>query len=469
MTQRGCSRIDYVIQKQPLTFMIRFIFMAMWALFACASMSQPIDSTSINRAAALTPSNCANITTQWYAAGQIPSGYYKSNADSQCYPIPSCAGGTAWNGSSQACLSVCTGGTYWNGASCVCPAGQVWSSWLNQCGVPPADPITSQSSTSITSGSAVSVSVTALNSEFTQLSCRGSDSFTQNISPPSSGSTLFWLVNVGTVSCSLYVSNSFGSKQVNLPAIAVAPRCPAGASMENGLCLYPCPSTIWMLNGAKAVYLNTYSPAFAAPNGNPHCIYLKQEGDRHAAAFDRVVGKAVDWFTLWGEYKDGWWWRLTFKGYVPVYSNNLVVQGAQCSNRPHLYEQLGYEPGTCYPSGSGNMGRMCFIDTDPASPLGTIARKRGMTRVVGGGSPSWGNFAGKYNGTWDGYLYGDPVIGYWPGMGPGMGTIYGSRVEVHQIGFPYNCSQGGISDYATYGGVTPLPDPGTLYGDTGNQ
>jgi hypothetical protein len=179
--------------------------------------------------------------------------------------------------------------------------------------------------------------------------------------------------------------------------------------MVNGICLYSCPGTIWLQNGATAANLATDSPVFASPNGSPHCLYVMQGGDRHSGVFDRVVGKAVDWFPLFQEYKDAAGsWRLRANGWVPVYSNNLSVQGTQCSNRPGDFKEYGYIPGTCYGGGDGNFDKMCMIDTDPNSPLGVAARAKNLTRVVGGGQWNWGNFQNRYNNTFDGNFDGTP-------------------------------------------------------------
>jgi len=130
-------------------------------IFICLagiSFAQTSDSTSVAGAGALTPSNCRNLAGTWYAAGQVPPGYYKQTASPyDCKPIPACpgnqffntgaescqcssgtswdaaygtchtpcGGGTAWNGAS--CASICAGGQVWNGASCACPTGSNWN------------------------------------------------------------------------------------------------------------------------------------------------------------------------------------------------------------------------------------------------------------------------------------------------------------------------------------------------------
>lgn len=93
------------------------------------------DSTSIKGASALTNSNCPNLNDAWYGAGQVPSGYYKANGDGNCYPIPACPGGTAWNGTSQTCASICAAGTSWNGSTCAttCTGGMVWNGASCSC------------------------------------------------------------------------------------------------------------------------------------------------------------------------------------------------------------------------------------------------------------------------------------------------------------------------------------------------
>lgn len=67
-----------------------------------AAQSKP-DSTQQSAQGPLTPSNCPNVTYQWYAAGTVPAGYYKANADGNCYAIPSCTYG--WDSSAQTCAS----------------------------------------------------------------------------------------------------------------------------------------------------------------------------------------------------------------------------------------------------------------------------------------------------------------------------------------------------------------------------
>lgn len=108
------------------------------------AQSKP-DSTQATAVGALPPSNCPNIQTQWYAAGVVPSGYYKqANPPYSCLPIPACAGnqvfstgsescgcpaGTTWNSGYNTCHTPCAGGTAWNGSSCanICPGGTSWN------------------------------------------------------------------------------------------------------------------------------------------------------------------------------------------------------------------------------------------------------------------------------------------------------------------------------------------------------
>lgn len=81
------------------------------------------DSEAVTGAPAQPASNCPNIDTQWYGAGVVPPGYYKSNSDGNCYPISACDAGTTWSSTTQTCVSVCSSNTVWLGSSCGCPAG----------------------------------------------------------------------------------------------------------------------------------------------------------------------------------------------------------------------------------------------------------------------------------------------------------------------------------------------------------
>lgn len=113
--------------------------------FAVPAGAQTRDSTQVGGASLLTPSYCQNLAGTWYAAGQVPGGYYKQpSAPYECRPIPACPGnqyfntgaescqcpaGTAWDSAYGTCHAPCGGGTAWNGASCasICPAGTAWN------------------------------------------------------------------------------------------------------------------------------------------------------------------------------------------------------------------------------------------------------------------------------------------------------------------------------------------------------
>lgn len=208
--------------------------------------------------------------------------------------------------------------------------------------------------------------------------------------------------------------------------------------------LYSCPATItaggpdrWD-HTIAVLSLKDANPSGKTPDGHAYCLYeANVGGDRMAGVFDRVVGKAVDYYPLFKDVKNaskGWGitqlqnWRnsaaansaadpnysihmensgalpygssdseLVFQGYEPVYAgSDNKIQGAYCSNRwSSSAREYGFYPGTCYKDGSGNFKPMCLIDTAPDTMLGTMARQNGVTRVHAGGDVSpmyWRNW-----------------------------------------------------------------------------
>lgn len=224
-----------------------------WSAFA--EVAKP-DSTQLTPAPPLQPSNCPNITWQWYAAGSVPAGYYKANSDGNCYPIPSCSsnqewsggsqvcacpagtswdsaystchapcgGGTAWNGSTCAsicsagtawngssCGSLCSGGQSWNGSACACPAGQAWNG--SSCGYAPAFTGFSVSPTAVNVGSnyGVSWSTSGSGPVTVTMNCSGATSASYTLSPSAGGSGVVTATAPGTTNCLASAASPWGS------------------------------------------------------------------------------------------------------------------------------------------------------------------------------------------------------------------------------------------------------------------
>jgi len=226
------------------------------------------DSSLASPQGPLAPSNCPNITTQWYASGSVPSGYYKSNSDGNCYPIPACASNQVWSGASQtcgcpsgsawdsgygtchspcasgttwngsSCVSVCSGGQAWNGSVCVCPSGTNWNG--STCGTPPAFTNFSASPTTATIGSSNYVLSWSTSGSPTSgsVSCSGSNGGSFSLSPVASGSGTIGASNPGSTTCTGTVSNSYGTS--SSPALSLTAVCPSGTSWNGSSCASVC-------------------------------------------------------------------------------------------------------------------------------------------------------------------------------------------------------------------------------------
>ena len=156
-----------------------------------------------------------------------------------------------------------------------------------------------------------------------------------------------------------------------------------------------CPANIWVTSSNVSIPLTVPNPTDKLPNGDAYCLYSKVSGDRYAGAFDRVTGKAVDFFPVFKEVlghasSDTTNSSFAFKGYEPRYSTNLHIQGAYCSNNLSDPAEKGYYPGTCKTGGHGSFEPMCFVDMDPNSSLGLIMAGQGIgLRMQDGGSLHW--------------------------------------------------------------------------------
>lgn len=228
--------------------LVRALMLALVATVAFAgagtAMAGGLDSTDVNRAGALPNSNCTNLSGTWYAVGEVPPGYYKSNGDGNCYPIPACPGGTAWNGGSQTCQSICYGGQSWNGSACVCPSGQLWNG--SQCGTKPTASV-ARSVAGVTVGQSVSVSWSTGNSTSRSLSCSGAGTYSASVA--ASGSVSVALPRSGTMTCTLSAANSWGTTTASTSATA---SCVSGTAWNGSSCVSVCASgTTW--NGSTCV------------------------------------------------------------------------------------------------------------------------------------------------------------------------------------------------------------------------
>ena len=228
--------------------------------------AQVRDSTNVLGAGALPLSNCTNISGAWYAAGQVPAGYYKQTASPYyCKPIPACAGnqvfstssetcgcpagttwdasygtchaacsaGTAWNGSS--CASICSGGQTWNGSTCACPAGQVWNG--TTCGAVPVISGFSMSPATQTVGSNYTLAWNVSGASSLGLTCTGATSMTGSLSPLTSGSGTIAASAPGTTTCTVKATNAYGSSTA---ADSSTASCAAGTTWNGSSCVSSC-------------------------------------------------------------------------------------------------------------------------------------------------------------------------------------------------------------------------------------
>lgn len=262
-----------------------FAVFALALVFAAGGVHAQLkpDSTQVTAQGPLTPSNCPNITTQWYASGSVPAGYYKSNADGNCYPIPACpsnqvwnkasqvcacssgtswdssystchvacGGGTSWNGSicasscspgtawnGSTCASLCTGGQAWNGSACTCPVGTTWNG--STCGTPPAFTGFSASPTTQTIGSGDYILSWSASGSPTSgsVSCTGANGGSFALSPASGGSGKILVSAPGTTNCTGTLVNSYGS--TTSTSLVLTASCPGGTSWSNLSCSSLC-------------------------------------------------------------------------------------------------------------------------------------------------------------------------------------------------------------------------------------
>jgi hypothetical protein len=218
-----------------------------------ASVAHAVDSTSINAAGALPTSNCPNLNDRWYSGGDIPNGYYKSNANGMCYPVPACGSGTAWDGGSQSCVSICRGGQFWNGSSCVCPTGNVWNG--SSCGVPPYFTNFTVQPASVVVGSSYSVnwSVGGSPGASTSMNCSGANPAAYALYPETNGSGTLPAPKAGNTTCTASVSNPWGSSSASTGTLIAA--CPGGTVWNGSSCVVAVVPPQATLEG-RTVYLN---------------------------------------------------------------------------------------------------------------------------------------------------------------------------------------------------------------------
>ena len=231
-----------------------------------AAHAQVRDSTNVLGASALPLSNCTNISGTWYAAGQVPAGYYKQTVSPyDCKPIPACAGnqvfstssetcgcpagttwdasygtchaacsaGTAWNGSS--CASICSGGQTWNGSTCACPAGQAWNG--TTCGAIPVISGFSMSPATQTVGSNYTLAWNVSGASSLSFTCTGATSMTGALSPLTSGSGTIAASAPGTTTCTVKATNAYGSSTA---ADSSTASCAAGTTWNGSSCASVC-------------------------------------------------------------------------------------------------------------------------------------------------------------------------------------------------------------------------------------
>ena len=76
------------------------------AQWAKRFFSEPVDMTTIGNVQVAARSLLGSgQTAPTPHAGTVPTGYYKSNSDGNCYPISSCSAGTQWSSTTQTCVS----------------------------------------------------------------------------------------------------------------------------------------------------------------------------------------------------------------------------------------------------------------------------------------------------------------------------------------------------------------------------
>lgn len=265
--------------------------------------------------------------------------------------------------------------------------------------------------------------------------------------------------------------------------------------------LYSCPATItaggpdrWD-HTIAVLSLKDANPSGTTPDGHAYCLYeANVGGDRMAGVFDRVVGKAVDYYPLFAEVRtgsgasasaqnatvakiqatcatkpDGWPPTtcqshtgiggngsttlltsmspgysdavLKFVRYEPVYAgSDNHIQGAYCSNQgPSNPGQYGFFPGTCHTNGKGGFWGMCLVDVDSQSLLGVQAAMRGVSRVHGGGDDSYKFWRNQFQPA---FLASYPVnvwIDFYSGGGQNRTDEW---INVTNISFPWKVSCG---------------------------
>lgn len=227
------------------------------------------DSASLNGAAALPGTNCPNIQTQWYGPGLTPAGYYKSNLDGNCYPIPACpgnqtwqagpqvcgctlpliwdapwatchlpcVGGTAWDGTT--CANICTGGRVWDGSQCVCTGGRVFNG--STCGFAPAFGNFSVGPNAVLIGSGnytVNWGITGDGPLSATLSCSGANTAAYALVPPAGGSGALAATAQGVTNCQATASNAWGV--TNSTIVSVSANCPGGTTWNGTTCQSVC-------------------------------------------------------------------------------------------------------------------------------------------------------------------------------------------------------------------------------------
>ncbi len=271
-------------------------------------------------------------------------------------------------------------------------------------------------------------------------------------SSPCASGTMTW---TGTCSAPITATSSGSSRTLTNTASgytgSVTFACsngvwgsPSGVSCNpTGQVLVACPANIWIRSTSVSLPLSNANPSNKLPNGNAYCLYqLKPPvvSDRMAGVFDRVVGKAVDFFPIFQEYPDSSGntsnSTFAFLKYEPRYSNNLHVQGAYCANNTSDPNQSGFYPGTCITGGAGGFGPMCFVQLDPGSSLGSYMQANGLgNRLKDGGSEHWGAYdwatlwVDDGTNTWsEGGLY-STSYGWYTGGGMGRCMISSPQNE----------------------------------------
>lgn len=390
--------------------------------WSVASAAPVTDSADIPAPNAVVASNCPNIDTQWYAAGVVPAGYYKSIGASghtagYCYPISSCPAGTAWSGATESCQSICSGGTYWNGSACVapctggqvwngsscaCPSGQVWNG--SSCGTAPTFNSFTMSSSAYV-GSNFTVNWSTGNATSVSMSCSGVGAGSYNLAPPGGGSGGVYANYPGTATCTAFATNSYGTTS-------------SGSRSGTAACA---PGLIW--NGSSCITLSqAYCPSRGGSwNGSQCRVDLIHFNWRAAYTLHAIDGWRIPgYWTADTVYAGGGAWA---DKYIPYDNGRYTFRHASNPNVAWFFQTNG---GTvCFAAYSPNGGRL-GVNADPGysycplsgpdSAFNSYMSGQGCVAAPSSMTITWGygpiTSEGMDQGYYDGLLHTIPTNEY---------------------------------------------------------